>query len=158
FYGPCRRLDATRSPEPRSRRGSRGWRRTSRHHAPWRSRRGQPSGARPTPAPSPRRRSRDRLNGSNRGARRECRRHRPGALAELQNPRPADYHYAVNSRVVLLACLAATGGLVSLAATQSGRAPEPSRHWYKGNTHTHTLNSDGDSTPDDVVKWYREHG
>ena len=23
--------------------------------------------------------------------------------------------------------------------------------WYKGNTHTHTLNSDGDSTPDDVV-------
>ena len=31
-------------------------------------------------------------------------------------------------------------------------------HWYKGNTHTHTLNSDGDSTPDDVVRWYREHG
>src|SRR5512137_21904 len=28
--------------------------------------------------------------------------------------------------------------------------------WYKGNTHTHTLNSDGDSTPDDVVRWYRE--
>jgi hypothetical protein len=32
------------------------------------------------------------------------------------------------------------------------------RRWYKGNTHTHTLNSDGDSTPDDVVRWYREHG
>lgn len=31
-------------------------------------------------------------------------------------------------------------------------------HWYKGNTHTHTLNSDGDSTPDEVVRWYREHG
>ncbi len=30
--------------------------------------------------------------------------------------------------------------------------------WYKGNTHTHTLNSDGDSTPDDVVKWYRQRG
>ena len=30
--------------------------------------------------------------------------------------------------------------------------------WYKGNTHTHTLNSDGDSAPDDVAKWYREHG
>jgi hypothetical protein len=28
--------------------------------------------------------------------------------------------------------------------------------WFKGNTHTHTLNSDGDSTPDDVVRWYRE--
>jgi hypothetical protein len=29
--------------------------------------------------------------------------------------------------------------------------------WFKGNTHTHTLNSDGDSTPDDVVRWYRAH-
>ena len=29
--------------------------------------------------------------------------------------------------------------------------------WFKGNTHTHTINSDGDSTPDDVVRWYREH-
>ena len=28
--------------------------------------------------------------------------------------------------------------------------------WYKGNTHTHSLNSDGDSTPEDVVRWYRE--
>ena len=37
------------------------------------------------------------------------------------------------------------------------RAPLRLR-WYKGNTHTHTLNSDGDSTPDDVVRWYREHG
>jgi hypothetical protein len=42
-------------------------------------------------------------------------------------------------------------------AAQSG-APQPGRRWYKGNTHTHTLNSDGDSTPDDVVRWYREHG
>lgn len=30
-------------------------------------------------------------------------------------------------------------------------------HWYKGNTHTHTINSDGDSTPADVAKWYREN-
>lgn len=30
--------------------------------------------------------------------------------------------------------------------------------WYKGNTHAHTLNSDGDSTPDEVVRWYREQG
>jgi hypothetical protein len=34
---------------------------------------------------------------------------------------------------------------------------QTSGRWYKGNTHTHTLNSDGDSTPDDVVRWYREH-
>ncbi|MGD9561687.1 MAG: CehA/McbA family metallohydrolase [Pyrinomonadaceae bacterium] len=30
-------------------------------------------------------------------------------------------------------------------------------NWYKGNTHTHTINSDGDSTPADVAKWYREN-
>jgi hypothetical protein len=43
--------------------------------------------------------------------------------------------------------------LVSVALAQ-----QPRLHWYKGNTHTHTLDSDGDSTPDDVVKWYRTHG
>jgi predicted metal-dependent phosphoesterase TrpH len=36
--------------------------------------------------------------------------------------------------------------------------PAQQLQWYKGNTHTHTLNSDGDSTPDEVVRWYREHG
>lgn len=30
-------------------------------------------------------------------------------------------------------------------------------NWYKGNTHTHTINSDGDSSPDEVVRWYKEH-
>jgi hypothetical protein len=30
--------------------------------------------------------------------------------------------------------------------------------WYRGNTHTHTDNSDGDSAPDVVARWYREHG
>lgn len=30
--------------------------------------------------------------------------------------------------------------------------------WYKGNTHAHSLNSDGDVPVDAVVRWYREHG
>ncbi|HEV7765368.1 MAG TPA: CehA/McbA family metallohydrolase [Thermoanaerobaculia bacterium] len=30
--------------------------------------------------------------------------------------------------------------------------------WLKGNIHTHTLESDGDSPPADVVRWYAEHG
>ncbi|HEY7496953.1 MAG TPA: CehA/McbA family metallohydrolase [Vicinamibacterales bacterium] len=30
--------------------------------------------------------------------------------------------------------------------------------WLKGNTHTHTTESDGDSPPDDVARWYRDHG
>ena len=29
--------------------------------------------------------------------------------------------------------------------------------WYKGNIHSHTTKSDGDDTPDSVVKWYRKH-
>lgn len=30
--------------------------------------------------------------------------------------------------------------------------------WLKGNTHTHTAMSDGDSQPSEVVSWYRDHG
>ena len=43
------------------------------------------------------------------------------------------------------------------ATTSAGRsAVGQQKKWYKGNLHTHTLNSDGDSTPADVVSWYRE--
>lgn len=37
-------------------------------------------------------------------------------------------------------------------------APGPAPRWYKGNTHTHTINTDGDSSPVDVVRFYREQG
>ena len=37
-------------------------------------------------------------------------------------------------------------------------ASQPAQRWYKGNTHTHTINSDGDTPPDEVARWYREHG
>lgn len=30
--------------------------------------------------------------------------------------------------------------------------------WFRGNTHAHTDRSDGDSPPDVVARWYREHG
>jgi hypothetical protein len=30
--------------------------------------------------------------------------------------------------------------------------------WYKGNTHCHSLNSDGDAYPREVIRWYRDHG
>ncbi len=55
-------------------------------------------------------------------------------------------------RLVLLgsALLAA-----AVTAAPLAQAPQAAR-WLKGNLHTHTLNSDGDSTPDDVVRWYRE--
>jgi hypothetical protein len=46
---------------------------------------------------------------------------------------------------------------IFLAAMTHSVAQTTAPRWYKGNTHTHTLNSDGDSTPDEVVRWYREH-
>ncbi|MQF82573.1 hypothetical protein FIM02_00170 [SAR202 cluster bacterium AD-802-E10_MRT_200m] len=30
-------------------------------------------------------------------------------------------------------------------------------NWYKGNIHTHTTNSDGDTAPEIVVDWYKAH-
>ena len=53
--------------------------------------------------------------------------------------------------LVVVAMLAAAMALGTEVSTQGAR-------WYKGNTHTHTLNSDGDSTPDEVVRWYRSKG
>lgn len=47
--------------------------------------------------------------------------------------------------------------LTVFSATPRTQGPKPGA-WFKGQLHTHTLNSDGDSTPDDVVRWYREHG
>lgn len=64
-------------------------------------------------------------------------------------------------RVVALAALAASIALAPVAAAQSLRFEVPQRppgRWYKGNTHTHTLESDGDSPPDTVAMWYKRHG
>jgi hypothetical protein len=63
------------------------------------------------------------------------------------------------SRWPVLAAVVLAGALsVALApgGQATGQSPATGR-WFKGNTHTHTLNSDGDSTPDDVVRWYREN-
>lgn len=56
--------------------------------------------------------------------------------------------------VILCVSLAAIDTPVPQQPTPQAK---PRLRWYKGNTHTHTLNSDGDSTPDEVVRWYREH-
>src|SRR5918997_619984 len=59
-------------------------------------------------------------------------------------------------RLIPLGALA----LLTLIAAARPQVPQPAPagRWFKGNTHTHTVNSDGDSTPDEVVRWYREHG
>ena len=46
--------------------------------------------------------------------------------------------------IVTLLCVASLAGAAEL-------------HWYRGNTHTHTINSDGDTSPDAVARWYKEH-
>jgi hypothetical protein len=48
-------------------------------------------------------------------------------------------------------------GLIWLL-TPSRQSAQPAQlSWYKGNLHTHTINSDGDSAPDAVARWYKEH-
>lgn len=53
--------------------------------------------------------------------------------------------WKLKSQILIVFCLAATSLHIR-------------GEWFKGNTHTHTINSDGDSTPDVVARWYREHG
>jgi len=62
-------------------------------------------------------------------------------------------------RLVLVLTMAGIW-LAASVASQSAQPPPapPAGRWYKGNTHAHTINSDGDSTPLDVATWYREHG
>ena len=61
----------------------------------------------------------------------------------------------INARLITIVAVLAIGVFSARPQTQ---APGPKGVWFKGQLHTHTLNSDGDSTPDDVVRWYREHG
>lgn len=63
---------------------------------------------------------------------------------------------ALSRAALLAAAVAVTGAVMAWPASSS--QPVTGGIYFKGNLHTHTLNSDGDSTPDDVVRWYREHG
>lgn len=57
----------------------------------------------------------------------------------------------VHTRVLLLSALIT-------AACPSSFAEESSPRWYKGNTHTHTLWSDGNDFPEMVADWYVRNG
>lgn len=46
------------------------------------------------------------------------------------------------------------GLILLLQAPPAESAAEPEANWYRGNTHTHTLWSDGDAPPEHAVKWY----
>ena len=59
---------------------------------------------------------------------------------------------------MMLLRLAIAAATIIAATNAHAQGAQPALRWYKGNTHTHTLNSDGDSPPDAVVRWYRENG
>src|SRR5688572_24422065 len=50
--------------------------------------------------------------------------------------------------VSLAAVLLTSPAALAVAPAQS-TAPAQPMQWYKGNTHTHTINNGGDSTPED---------
>ena len=59
-------------------------------------------------------------------------------------------------RALLLACAATLG--CAAGPTVRFQAPAAPGSWYKGNTHAHTTESDGDSSPEYVAQWYKDHG
>lgn len=68
-------------------------------------------------------------------------------------------HRTVLATIIALGAAAAL--MTSRSAVEAGQtapAAAAPMQWYKGNTHTHTINDGGDSTPDEVVRWYRTHG
>lgn len=60
----------------------------------------------------------------------------------------------------LLSALLLTAAVPGTAVAQDLRfepvAPDGGR-WFRGNTHAHTTESDGDSPPEVVARWYRDH-
>jgi predicted metal-dependent phosphoesterase TrpH len=64
-------------------------------------------------------------------------------------------------RTAVLVSVVAVGLGVLLARPDAARQVPPDKstwHWYKGNTHAHTTESDGDSSPETVTRWYRDQG
>jgi len=71
--------------------------------------------------------------------------------------RPGLVSLVLLAGVALAAASSVREGRAGGAAAAARAASADDAGWFKGNLHTHTLNSDGDSTPEEVVRWYREH-
>jgi hypothetical protein len=55
--------------------------------------------------------------------------------------------------------LSAAGiAVIVFALSGFAQTQQATQQWFKGNTHIHTSRSDGDSTPEEVTKWYKENG
>lgn len=51
--------------------------------------------------------------------------------------------------ILLLFLVTVVYGGLALASQEA-----PQLRWFKGNTHAHTIESDGDSPPEVVARWY----
>lgn len=66
----------------------------------------------------------------------------------------------IHPATVLVLVLLSTAAVVSAQSRGFYFEPQDTAgtRWFKGNTHTHTLASDGDSPPEEVAAWYRDNG
>ena len=60
-------------------------------------------------------------------------------------------------RALFVLTLSAVLGLTMISRGPDA-APGAAKRWYKGNTHTHSLWSDGDGAPEHIADWYTSHG
>ena len=61
-------------------------------------------------------------------------------------------------RYILLSCTLALAFVLALPYSVGSIEDASESRFYKGNTHAHTLWSDGDAAPQAVVAWYRDQG
>ncbi len=59
-------------------------------------------------------------------------------------------------RSIVIVCVFAATAAVSQPQFEVSKTD--GLRWFKGNTHTHTDMSDGDSPPEDVARWYKNRG
>jgi hypothetical protein len=57
-----------------------------------------------------------------------------------------------------MAGVALLGGVSLATAADIDLKAGDGKQWYRGNTHTHTLWSDGEAAPEYAVKWYKDRG
>jgi len=63
------------------------------------------------------------------------------------------------SRALFLLTLSAALGLLLVSGAPGAADPSfRATRWIKGNTHTHSLWSDGDGAPEHIADWYKSHG
>ena len=65
-------------------------------------------------------------------------------------------YWQIFCRLAAATCLCSAMLLAVVA--RAARPDADSRNWYKGNTHAHSLWSDGDEFPEMVADWYKSHG